>query len=109
MKKEIVKMQKVKIQKKDHEQIKREFHQLQTRQIIGIAITMFAVMLCAVLYKRPGVLGEYSTFSLVAVQIVSIASFIVFTSYNWRCPACGKFLGTDINKRGCTKCKTRLR
>jgi len=104
-----VKMQKVKIQKKDHEQIKQEFHQLQTHQIIGIAITMFVVMLCAVLYKRPGVLGEYSMSSLVAVQIVSIASFIVFTSYNWRCPACGKFLGADINKRGCNKCKTRLR
>ena len=96
-------------QKKDHEQIKLEFHQLQTRQIIGIAITMFAVMLCAVLYKRPGVMGEFSTSSLVAVQIVSIASFIVFTSYNWRCPNCGKFLGTDINKRGCNKCKARLR
>jgi len=79
-------MQNVVKQKKDHEQIKREFTQLQTRQIIGIAITMFAVMLCAVLYKRSGVLGEYSTSSLVAVQIVSIASFIVFTSYNWRCP-----------------------
>jgi hypothetical protein len=82
--------ERAKMQKKNYEQIKQEFHQLQTRQIIGIAITMFVVMLCAVLYKRPGVLGEYSKASLVAVQIVSIASFIVFTSYNWRCPA-GKF------------------
>jgi len=98
-----------KMQKKDPEQIKREFHQRQTRQIIAIAIALFVVMLCAVLYKRPGVLGEYSKATLFGIQIVSIASFMVFTSVNWRCPVCDKSLGTDINKRGCKKCKIRLR
>ncbi len=98
-----------KMQKKDQQQIMREFHQRQTNQIIAIAIAIFVVMLCAVLYKRPGVLGEYSKASLFAVQMVTIASFIVFSSYNWRCPACEKFLGADINKRGCKKCRTRLR
>jgi uncharacterized membrane protein YkvI len=97
------------MQKKNYEQIKQEFHQRQTRQIIAIAIALFVVMLCAVMYKRPGVLGEYSKASLFAVQIVTIASFMVYTSYNWRCPVCGKSLGTDINKRSCKKCKTRLR
>ena len=97
------------MQKKDQQQIMQEFHQRQSRQIIGIAITLFVVMLCAVMYKRPDVLGDYSKARLFAVQIVSIASFIVFSSYNWRCPACGKSLGTDINKRVCKKCKTRLR
>ena len=103
------KKERVKVQKKDPEQIMQEFHQRQTRQIIAIAIALFVVMLCAVLYKRPGVLGEYSKATLFGVQIVSIASFWVFSSVNWRCPACEKFLGTDINKRGCKKCKTRLR
>jgi hypothetical protein len=97
------------MQKKDHEQIKQEFHKRQTRQIIAIAIAMFVVMLCAVLYKRPGVLGEYSKATLFGIQIVSIASFMVFTSVNWRCPACEKSLGTNIHKRGCKKCRTRLR
>jgi hypothetical protein len=97
------------MQKKDSQQIMQEFHKRQTRQIIAIAIAMFVVLLCAVLYKRPGVLGEYSKAALFGVQIVSIASFMVFTSVNWRCPVCGKSLGTDINKRGCKKCKTRLR
>ncbi len=99
----------MKMQKKDSQQIMQEFHKRQTNQIIAIALAIFVVMLCAVMYKRPGVLGEYSKASLFAVQIVTIASFMVFTSYNWRCPACGKSLGTDINKRGCKKCRTRLR
>jgi hypothetical protein len=97
------------MQKKNQEQIKQEFHKRQTNQIIAIAIALFVVMLCAVMYKRPGVLGEYSKASLFAVQIVTIASFMVYTSYNWRCPVCSKSLGTDINKRGCKKCGTRLR
>jgi len=97
------------MQKKNFEQIKQEFHKRQANQIIAIAIALFVVMLCAVMYKRPGVLGEYSKASLFAVQIVTIASFMVYTSYNWRCPVCSKSLGTDINKRGCKKCKTRLR
>ena len=91
------------------QQIMQEFYQRQTRQIIAIAIAIFVVMLCAVLYARPGVLGEYSKATLFAVQIVTIASFMVFTSYNWRCPVCHKSLGADINKRGCKKCRTRLR
>lgn len=95
--------------KKDHDPVKQEFHQRQTRQIIAIALAMFVVLLCAVLYKRPGVLGEYSKATLFGIQVLSIASFMGFTSYNWKCPACGKSLGTDINKRGCKKCKTRLR
>lgn len=99
----------VRIQKKDPEQIRLGFHQLQSRQIIAIAIAMFIVMLCAVLYKRPGVLGEYSKAALFSVQVVTIGVFIIFTSYNWRCPACAKFLGADINKHGCRKCGTRLR
>jgi len=109
MKKEIVKMQRAKMQKKDPEQIRQEFHQRQTHQIIAIAIALFVVMLCAVLYKRPGVMGEYSKAALFSVQVATIAVFIIFTSYNWRCPVCSRSLGTDINKRGCKKCQTRLR
>jgi Zn finger protein HypA/HybF involved in hydrogenase expression len=40
---------------------------------------------------------------------VSIASFLVFTSLNWRCPACNKNLGADIHRRVCKKCGSRLR
>lgn len=97
------------MQKKNYEQIKQEFHQRQTYQIIAIAIALFVVMLCAVLYKRPGVMGEYSKAALFSVQIATIAVFLIFTVYNWRCPVCSKSLGSDINKRGCKKCKTRLR
>ncbi|MGE5172888.1 MAG: hypothetical protein ACM3MD_03570 [Betaproteobacteria bacterium] len=62
--------------------IMREFEALQTRQIIAIAITLFLVLLSAVLYKRPGLFGDFSKGTLFGAQIASIAAFIGFTAVN---------------------------
>ena len=97
------------IQKKDNNQILQQFHLRQSRQIIAIAITLFFVLLAAVLYKRPDVFWTFSKSVLYSMQIVSIAAFLVFTAYNWTCPSCKKSLGSDINKRVCKKCGARLR
>ena len=95
-------------QKKEPEQILKEFKARQNNQFIAIAVALFAVLLCGVIYKRPDLFGEFSKSVLFSAQIVVIASFIVFTSFNWTCPSCGKYLGMDINKRGCKKCRARL-
>ncbi len=94
--------------KKDKKQIMQEFHLRQTRQIIAIAIALFLVLLSAVLYKRP-VLEELPKGMLFGTQIAAIAAFLVFTSLNWKCPSCGKGLGSDIHKSHCRKCGVRLR
>ncbi len=96
------------MQKKDNNQILQEFHLRQSRQIIAIAITLFFVLLAAVLYKRPDVFWTFSKSALYSMQIVTIAAFLVFTAYNWTCPSCKKGLGSDINKRVCKKCGARL-
>ena len=94
--------------KKDSQQVQQEFKLLQNRQIIAIAISLFLVLLCAVLYKRPDLFGEFSKTTLFEAQDVIILVFVNFTAFNWRCPACQKGLGADINKRGCKKCGSRL-
>ena len=96
-------------QKKDDNQIRRQFHVRQTRQIIAIALALFVVMLAAVLYKRPGVFGiGISQNALFGAQVVSIVAFLGFTAYNWACPSCNKSLGNDINRKVCKKCGARL-
>jgi uncharacterized membrane protein len=97
------------MQKKDDEQIKRDFWLRQGRQLLAIAAALFLVLLMAVVHKRHDLFGEYSKNTLVAAQLVIIAAFIVFTAFNWRCPSCKKYLGKDIYKRACRHCKTRLR
>jgi hypothetical protein len=94
------------IQKKDDQEIRRHYHLRQNRQIIAIAIALFLVLLSAVLYKRP--LIELSKGVLFGMQAVAIAAFLGFTAVNWRCPACGKRLGSNINRRVCAKCGARL-
>jgi hypothetical protein len=97
------------MQNSDDAHIKREFWLRQGRQLLAIAAALFLVILMAVIYNRHDLLGEFSKDSLVAAQLVVITAFIGFTAINWRCPSCKKYLGSDINKRACGHCRTRLR
>lgn len=97
------------MQKRNDKQIMRDFWLRQGRQFIAIAVTLFLVLLLAVIYKRPDLFGEYSKNTLFTTQLVVISAFIGFTAFNWRCPSCKKYLGKDINKRVCRHCRTRLR
>jgi heme A synthase len=97
------------MQKKDHKQIMQDFRVRQTRQLFAMAITLLSLLFFVLLYKRPDLFGEISRDTIFAGQVVFIAAFIGFSAVNWRCPACNKYLGADINRRICRKCRTRLR
>ncbi len=94
---------------KDEHQIIREFHARQSRQIVAMTVAMFIVLLCAVLHKRPDLVGAFSKTALFAVLAAAIILFIGFTVYNWRCPSCGKSLGNDVLRNACRKCGVRLK
>ena len=94
--------------KHDDNDIKQKFRLLQTRQIIAVTVALFLMLLAALLYKRPDLLGAFSGHTLFGMQIVTIASFVVYTAYNWRCPACDKHLGSNIHRQRCGKCGARL-
>jgi len=95
--------------KRDSRQIMQDFGVRRARQLLAIGVALCLVLFLAVLYKRPAVLGEFSKNTLFGVQIMVIAAFIGFSSVNWRCPSCNKYLGNDISRRMCRKCKSRLR
>ncbi|MBC8412817.1 MAG: hypothetical protein ISR96_02105 [Nitrospira sp.] len=88
--------------------IMNEFLIRQRRQIFAIAITLLLIVLLAVVYKHPDIFGEYTGHTISVAQLVVIVAFINFTALNWRCPACKKYLGRDINKRICRHCRTSL-
>ena len=70
------------MQKSNDKQIMRDFWLRQGRQFIAIAVTLFLVLLLAVIYKRPDLFGEYSKNTLFVAQLVVIAAFIGFTAFN---------------------------
>ena len=95
-------------QKKDHNQIMQDFKVRKSRQIRAIAAALLLIIFLAVIYNRPGPFGNISKNAIFSIQVMVIAAFIGFTSVNWRCPSCNKYLGRDINKLGCRKCGTRF-
>jgi hypothetical protein len=96
------------MQKRDDNKIRQEYKTRQSRQIVAIAVTMFLLLLAAVLYKRPDLLGPLSGRTLFGLQAISLSAFLGFTAYNWRCPSCGKHLGGNIHRQRCGKCGARL-
>ncbi|KPK43810.1 MAG: hypothetical protein AMK74_06230 [Nitrospira bacterium SM23_35] len=95
-------------QERDTERIIREFRLRQSRQFIAIGLTLFLLLLLALLYTRSDIFGVFSKSTIFLMQIVIIALFIGFSALNWRCPSCNKYLGSDINRRMCKHCRARL-
>lgn len=97
------------MQERDNKQIVRDFRLRQGRQILAIAATTVLLLFLAWLHKHPDLFGNFSRNTILAVQIVLISAFIVFSAFNWRCPSCKKYLGNDISRRICKHCRTKLR
>jgi len=97
------------MQKRANKQIMQDFGLRLSRQFLAIAATLFLLLFLVLLYKRPDLFGEFSKNTIFAAQIMLIVAFIGFSAFNWRCPSCKKYLGTNINRRICKQCGTRLR
>ena len=98
------------IEKKGEEKkVMRDFALRQGRQFTAIGVTLVLLLVLVMLYKNPGYLGIFSKDTVFAFQSILIAAFIGFSAVNWRCPSCGKYLGSNINRRGCRHCGVRLR
>jgi hypothetical protein len=95
-------------QKRDHNQIMQNFRIRKGRQFLAIAAALLLIIFLALLHNRPDLFGQMPKNAILAMQLTVIAAFIGFSSFNWRCPSCKKYLGPDINRHICGKCGARL-
>ena len=84
------------MRKSNDNRVAKEFRNRQSRQIVAVATALFLVLLGAVVHKRPDIFGDIPGHLLFALQAICIGVFIGFTAVNWRCPACGKYLGAYL-------------
>jgi hypothetical protein len=93
---------------KDDKRLIQDFRLRQSRQFFAIAVTLILLVFLTLIYKRPDIFGNVPRDIIFAAQVMSIAAFVGFSSFNWRCPSCKKYLGADINRSICRRCRTRL-
>jgi len=91
-------------------EFKAEFAKRRKRQVLGV-IPMFAIfLLVVVLDKKPeAVLFDVPVGVVLGAAFVVVLGFVVFTLWNWRCPACNRYLGKGISLAFCPKCGVALR
>jgi hypothetical protein len=95
--------------KKDDKEVIRKFGLRQSRQLLAIAVTLVLLLFIVLLAKRHDLFGEIPKNTILGAEILVIVAFIGFSALNWRCPSCNKYLGSDIHRHICRKCRTRLR
>jgi hypothetical protein len=91
-------------------EFKTEFAKRRKRQLLA-TIPIVAVFVLAIYMRRGGddvsFLGfPYSV--VVGVVFALLLSTVAFSLWNWRCPACNKYLGKGISPSFCSKCGVPL-
>jgi hypothetical protein len=97
------------MQNKGDEQTLRKFARIRTRQLAAMVLALFLMIVLAAVWKRPDIFGQFSKRTIAIAQILVVLSFINFSSWNWTCPSCKKYLGHDLHRQKCRKCGARLR
>ncbi len=76
------------------------------RRQFAISIPLFALVLGMAFLgegKQGAILGMRACVVLPAVLIL-VGGAIAFSLYNWRCPACNRYLGKQMNPKYCSRC-----
>ena len=84
---------------------KQEFAKKRQRQFLVGGLTVLAFLSLVLLQRNGMVTGA----PLALVWIAGVAVAVLFSWQNWRCPACGKYLGRSGNLAFCPRCGVALR
>ena len=84
---------------------RRRRHQL----VVGLPVMI--VIVAAILGDEPGAGSVYGLPVVLWAPVLAIvvATALIFSFVNWRCPACNRYLGRGWNPKFCPKCGVQLR
>lgn len=86
---------------------KEEFGKKQRRQLLLIA-PVFLILIVIVFFpaygRDLGLTPETIKWGFLCYAILAVG----LSFYNWRCPACGKYLGRSLWIKYCSKCGAPL-
>jgi hypothetical protein len=89
-------------------EFREEFKRRRSRQIF-LAVPLIAmILLFAVLRGRKVEIPGVPVSVLGPLFLALVVAALVYSLYNWRCPACNRYLGRDLSPRFCNKCGVNL-
>ena len=75
-----------------------------------IALILMLLLVCLLAAAREDVFASFGWHLGHSVVVLGVGVGAAwFSLCDWRCPACGKMLGTSFNPNFCSKCGTPLR
>jgi hypothetical protein len=91
-------------------EIVRAFSRRRRNQLL-LAGALAPIIFAAVLYQRHTAMTILGMPPRVGAPIflALVVGGLSFSLWNWRCPACSRYLGRAINPRNCPSCGVRLR
>ena len=85
---------------------KQQFAIRKRRQLIvtGLLLASFAMVVIS-----PQSPADDAFRSAKSTYVVFAAGALLFSMWNWRCPACNRYLGREVSPNFCSKCGAHLR
>jgi hypothetical protein len=90
-------------------ELREEFTRRRRRQWLVVVPVIAAMLAFHWIDEIPDTaLGGLSQTILLLAALGTVLAALAFSLYNWRCPACSKYLGRTINPKHCGNCGFRL-
>ena len=85
-----------------------DFQRRRRRQIWLLVLGLPFLVVLAGFRAMPAQLNNAVAGGLGLAAIGYVAFACVFSLWNWRCPACGRWLGNQLSPARCRKCGVNL-
>ena len=89
-------------------EFKRQFSDRRRRQFVAITPILSILLFRVALHDNPTPFGLSAGF-WAGIMIATVLGVVAFSLYNWRCPACNKYLGRGMGPQFCAKCGIELK
>lgn len=89
--------------------IKSDFKKRRTRQLLLLIPLVPIIFLMVFISKsNPSDIAGISAETITYAGLGIVICAVIFSLVNWRCPACGKYIGKSLSPKFCEGCGAEL-
>ncbi len=92
------------IKEMEEKHIMAEFTRKKRIQYVGMGIVLVAIVAVMAGFANKAAGSSWLGYIPLGIAII----FVVFSYFNWRCPACKKYLGRGYSLKTCRSCGAKL-